>query len=194
MRHSRAQEHERRQQHIEELKQKLERLAGEPVAMGFAPDCPDEIAEKFLESVLAVEEQRERPLFEALKESGVELPPPGDLEGANLNAKLWEVIRAMALSGVYLSHTDHLSDRALYERLWSDTLRERMILMPQDRDFACHIDLIGSGSEEDIQLYLKHYADEESRREWALDRPADVISAHEPTPYDRDRHLPSRPF
>jgi hypothetical protein len=194
MHHSNVQEHERRRQHIEELKQKLECLAGGPVAMGFAPDCPDEIVEKFLESVLAFEEQSERPLFEVLAESGVELPPPGDLEGANLSARLWEVIRAMALSGVYLSHTDHLSDRALYERLWSDTLREPMTLMPQDRDFACHIDLIGSGSEEDIQLYLKHYADEESRREWALDRPEDIITAREPPPYNRNRHLPSHSF
>jgi hypothetical protein len=53
-----------------------------------------------------------------------------------------------------------------------------------------NIDLVGSGSPEDVHLYLKHYAEEETRQQWAKDWPEDVIPEHENPPYDRDRHLP----
>jgi hypothetical protein len=145
--HAEEQELARRQRHIEEMQEKLGRLAGGQLHMGFAPDCPEEIQESFLENVIAFEEQNERPLFDALVEGGVQLPPPNELEDTRLGAKLWEVIRAMSLLGHYLCNTDHLSDRELYRRLWTDTLREPTTMMPQNPNFACHIDLVGSGSE-----------------------------------------------
>ena len=78
----------------------------------------------------------------------------------------------------------------MYERLWNHLLREPVTLMPDNPDFACHIDVIGCCSQEDLQIYLKHYADEETRKQWARDSPDDVIPAHEDPPYDRDRYLP----
>lgn len=87
-------------------------------------------------------------------------------------------------------HTDHLSDRQLYEELWGEILREPTVLMPDNPDFACHIDMTGSGSEEHILLYLKYYADERARRIWKEDWPEDPVPEHEEPPYDRDRHLP----
>ena len=45
-----------------------------------------------------------------------------------------------------------------------------------------------------IQIYLKHYADEEAREHWARRFPEDPIPPHEPLPYDRDRFLPQRPL
>jgi len=68
-------------------------------------------------------------------------------------------------------------------------LREPMVIMPDNPDFAYHIDLVGSGSEEDI-VYLKYYADEEARRRWAADWPSERLPDHELPPFDRDRHLP----
>jgi len=56
------------------------------------------------------------------------------------------------------------------------------------------IDLTGSGSEEDNQIYLKYYADAEHRIQWALDWPDDIIPDHENPPFDRDRHLPQSPI
>ena len=53
-----------------------------------------------------------------------------------------------------------------------------------------HIDLVGSGSEEDIANYLRYYADESTRRDWAREFPDLVLPPHEQPPYDRDRRLP----
>ena len=96
--------------------------------------------------------------------------------------------------GAYLLHTDHLSDRELYEYLYNDGLREEAVLFPENPSYAYMIDLIGSGSEEDNQTYLKYYADEEHRKQWAFDWPDDVIPEHEDPPFDRDQYLPKSPI
>jgi hypothetical protein len=188
------QEHERRQQHIQELRGRITRLSGSSDCTYVSPSCPDDITEKFLEHVLAFEEQEQTPLWDALTDSGVTLPAPDELDDAQLGAKLWEVIRAMSLLGHYLHSTDHLSNRELYRYLWTDALREPTTMMPQNPNFACHIDLVSSGSTEDLHLYLKHYADEDTRRQWAADWPDDVIPDHEDPPFDRDRLLPAPPY
>jgi len=93
---------------------------------------------------------------------------------------------------MFLYNTDHLSDRELYEELWYELLRDENPAMPVNENSACHIDLVGSGSEEDNELYLRYYADEEDRQLWANDWPDDAMPDHETPPYDRDRHLPAR--
>ena len=188
--HLQEKEDEIRSQRIEELKEQIQRISGVPGCIHISPDCPDGIAQSFLQNVLDFESQQERPLFDSLVEGGVCIPAPEDVPDEQLNAKLWEVIRAMALFGHYLYNTDHLSDRELYTLLWNDTLREPTTTMPERPGFACHIDLVGSGSEEDIRLYLKHYAEEGEREQWARDWPEDIIPPHEDPPYDRDRLLP----
>lgn len=67
-------------------------------------------------------------------------------------------------------------------------------MLPDDPDFACHIDLIGSGSDGDIHLYLKYYADEEARYRWAKEWPNEPVPDHAQPPFDRDRHLPRPHF
>ncbi len=187
------QEYERRRQHIEELKEKITAISGFSDNTFVSPDCPDEVAEKFLEQVLAFEDAEQKPLADALTANGITLPPPEELDDAQLKARLWEVINAMSLFGHYLHNTDHLSDRELYEHLTAESLKEPTTLLPQDPDFSCHIDLVGTGSDEDIRLYLTYYADEEAREQWARDWPDEAIPAHEDPPYDRDRHLPKCP-
>jgi hypothetical protein len=184
---------EERQRHIRELQEKLQCIAGGPVPMGFSGDCPDEIRERFLESVVAFEEAEPVALFDELTRMGLQMPAPEDMDDVLLNSKLWEIIRCMSLLGAYLHSTDHLSDRDLYRRLWTDILREPTVLMPHNQDFAEHIDIIGTGSEEDIQLYLKFYADEEARQQWAEDFRDSSIPPPETPPFDRDRHLPQAP-
>jgi hypothetical protein len=184
---------EERQRHIRELQEKLQRIAGGPVPMGFSGDCPDEIRERFLESVVAFEEAEPVALFDELTRMGLQMPAPEDMDDVLLNSKLWEIIRCMSLLGAHLHSTDHLSDRDLYRRLWTDILREPTVLMPHNQDFAEHIDIIGTGSEEDIQLYLKFYADEEARQQWAEDFRDSSIPPPETPPFDRDRPLPQAP-
>jgi len=67
---------------------------------------------------------------------------------------------------MFLYSTNHLSDRELYEELWHEVLREEGPVMQLSNDSAWHIDLLGSGSEEDNWLYLRYYADEETRQRW----------------------------
>ncbi len=155
-------------------------------------DDPKDLKEAFLDYVAAYESREPRPLLDVLAESGVVLPPPEELDDAQINAKLWEMIHALALVGAFLHNTDHLSDRELYTELWNEELREPTVLMPEDAAFACHVDMVGSGSPEHIHLYLKHYAEERERRSWRKQWPDDEIPDHEDPPYDRDRRLPRR--
>ena len=100
---------EERQRHIRELQEKLEHIANGPVKMGFSEDCPEEIRERFLESVLAFEEAEPVALFDELTKMGLQLPAPEEMNDVQLNSKLWEVIRCMSLLGSYLHNTGHLS-------------------------------------------------------------------------------------
>lgn len=180
-----------RETRIQQLKRKAEELTGGEMLAVVSGSCPPDIEEEFWEHMVAFEQAEWIPPFDMLVKGGVSLPLPDELGDSQLTAKLWEVIQGLALLGVYLHNTNHLSDRELYEHLWSDFLREPAVLQPDDPDFACHLDIIGSGSEEDTVIYLKHYANEEERRQWAKEWPEETLPEHEQPPFDRDRHLPA---
>ncbi len=140
---------------IEQLKRKAEELAGGRMVDGKSGECPPDVEEQFWDQVVAYESAPWTTHFKQLEEAGVQLPAPEELNDKELTAKLWEIIRRLAFMRVFLSQTDHLSDRELYTLLWTDTLREETKALPMDGDSAWHIDLLGSGSEEDTQLYLR---------------------------------------
>ena len=180
---------------IERLKREAEDICGgEIVAGGGDADEDLPILEEFWEHVVAFEKAPLGTRFVQLNEAGVALPPPDSLSDAGLHEKLWEVINKLAELRVFLYHTDHLGDRELYALLWHDLLREETTIMPPTPDSACHLDVIGSGSEEDIEMSLKYYCDEEERACWLEQFPEDAIPDHENPPYDRDRHLPKRDY
>ena len=153
-------------------------------------DDPEDLHNLFLKHVAAYEEREESTLFDLLPQSGIPLPSPDELGDEEIGRKLWDVIHGLAQFGTFLHNTDHLSDRDLYIYLWSDALREPAVLMPENSSYAYHIDLVGSGSEEDMHLNLKYYASNEERRQWLKDWPTDTIPDREKPPYDRDRRLP----
>ncbi len=175
---------------IEDLKRRAEELCGGQMEMGSLDDCPADMEESFWKHVVDYEEAPLTTHFHQLEMAGVSLPPPDTLNDQELTAKLWEVIQKLALLRVFIEQTDHLSDRELYSHLWTDSLREQTAALPAAANFACHIPLLGSGSEEDNQLYLKYYADKAWRRHWHKSFPEDPIPVHEDPPYDRDRLLP----
>lgn len=179
------------EQRIARLRQELEKLGGSPVSL---ESMPPDMEEEFLRQVLEYESAEPISLFRLLENSGLEIPAPDELDDTTLPSKLKEIIERMASMGAYLLHTDHLSDRELYHYLYSDGLREEAVLFPENPSYAYMIDLTGSGSETDNQTYLKFYADEEHRQQWARDWPDDSIPDHEAPPYDRDRFLPQSPF
>ena len=175
---------------IEDLKRQAEELCGGQMEVRTLDDCSAEVEEAFWKHVVDYEEAPWTTNFQQLENAGVSLPPPDSLNDEELTAKLWEVIQKLALLHVFIEQTDHLSDRELYTHLWTDSLREETKALPPDANSACHIQMLGSGSEEDNLLYLKYYADEASRRHWQEEFPNDPIPGHEDLPYDRDRVLP----
>lgn len=178
--------------YISDLQRRAEELADGDMLFRESDDMPDRVRRQFWEQVVAFEEAPQIAPFDLLVRGGMELPEPEALDDAQLGPKLWEVIRGMAMLRHFLYSTDHLSDRELYEALWRDILRQEVPDMPVDMDSAWHIDLLGSGSEEDSQLYLRYYADEDYRRDWAKDWPDDPMPPSEKPPFDRDRLLPKR--
>lgn len=175
---------------INELKHKAEELAGGEMTTWESEACPPGLSEQFWRHVVDYESAPLTCEFDRLTEQGVELPEPESMTDEQLTAKLWEVIERLAAMRVFLSNTNHLSDRELYADLWSDLLREMNPLMPYDENSAYHIDPLGGCSEEDIHQYMKYYADDEYRSRWQKDWPDYEMPPHEVPPYDRDRLLP----
>lgn len=178
---------------INELKEEARQAAGGEMVEFEADDCPDEVTEQFWEDVAAWEKAADTSNFQQLVEAGLELPPPEEIDNEQLHATLWKVIEGLAERRVFLSCTDHLDDRQLYTLLCEDLLHEVSKDLPPEAGWTEHLDVLGSGSEEDTYLYLKYYADDEWRRSWSEDFPDDEIPDHEDPPYDRDRLLPKPP-
>ena len=178
------------EERIAKLRQEVEKLGGGTMSL---ESMPADMEEEFLRHVLEYESAEPISLLRLLENSGLEVPPPDRFDDEQLAIKLKEIVERMASLGAYLLHTDHLSDRALYEYLYQDGLREEAVLFPENPSYAYMIDLTGSGSEEDNQTYLTYYADEEYRRQWTHDWPDDQLPDHEDPPFDRDRFLPQSP-
>jgi hypothetical protein len=178
------------EERINKLRAELEKLGGNTSTL---ESMPADMEEEFLRHVLEYETAEQISLLRLLENSGLEIPPPESLDDDALKIKLKEIIDRMASVGSYLLHTNHLSDRDLYEYLYHEAFREETVLFPENPSYAYMIDLTGSGSEDDNQTYLKYYADEEYRRQWAHDWPDDRMPEHEEPPFDRDRFLPQSP-
>lgn len=178
------------EERINKLRAELEKLGGNTSTL---ESMPADMEEEFLRHVLEYETAEQISLLRLLENSGLEVPPPESLDDDALKIKLKEIVDRMASVGSYLLHTNHLSDRDLYDYLYHEALREETVLFPENPSYAYMIDLTGSGSEDDNQTYLKYYADEEYRRRWAHDWPNDPMPEHEEPPFDRDRFLPQSP-
>ena len=179
------------EERIAKLRQEVEKLGGSTMSL---ESMPADMEEEFLRHVLEYESAEPISLLRLLENSGLEIPAPDQLDDEYLPSKLRELIDRLASLGAYLLHTDHLSDRALYEYLYHDGLREEAVLFPENPSYAYMIDLTGSGNDEDNQLYLKYYADEKYRSQWAHDWPGDPLPDREDPPFDRDRFLPQSPI
>ncbi|HSE15831.1 MAG TPA: hypothetical protein VLB46_02195 [Pyrinomonadaceae bacterium] len=178
------------EERIAKLRAELEKLGSSTSKL---ESMPADVEEEFLRHVLEYETAEPISLLRLLANSGLEVRAPETLADDALKIKLKELIERMASMGAYLIHTNHLSDRELYEYLYSDALREETILFPENPSYAYVIDLTGSGSDEDNQTYLKYYADTQYRRRWAYDWPDDPMPEHVEPAFDRDRFLPQSP-
>jgi hypothetical protein len=178
------------EERINKLRAELEKIGGSTATL---ESMPADMEEEFLRHVLEYETAEQISLLRLLENSGMEVLAPESLDDDALKIKLKEMIDRMASLGAYVLHTNHVSDRDLYEYLFHEALREETVLFPENPSYAYMIDLTGSGSEDDNQTYLKYYADEQYRRQWAHDWPNDPIPEREEPPFDRDRFLPQSP-
>ena len=175
---------------IDALKRRVEEVAGEGTTVWESDTLSPEQRRHFWQRVVDHETAPSTTDFQRLTNTGIDLPEPDSMDDDRMAAKLWEVIDALADLGVFLRQTDHLSDRDLYTALWRDVLRQEVPIVPEGEVGAWIVDLLGGGSEQDIHLYLKYYADEEDRRRWKVDYPDDEMPEREQPPFDRDRRLP----
>lgn len=181
-----------RKERIEQLKARAAELSKGSFTSFTSDECPLEIQEAFWRNVVEIEAAGTTTLVKVLEERGFELTPAEGLTDEQLTKKLWALIGRLAEQCCFLTHTDHLSDRDLYVHLLDVTLKEEIesaVLNP-DMGGAYHYDLIGGGSDEDIQIMLRYYSTEEDREQWHADFPEDVIPPMRSLPYDRDRLLP----
>jgi hypothetical protein len=127
--------------------------------------------------------------FEKLLARGTSLPEPSAIADADIRTKLWEVLAGLVKLGVYLDHTDHLSDRELYAKLWNEILTQEV---PEFDELGNNcVAVLHPGDDADDKIYLKHFADEEWRDHWVKDNPGYEMPPHEDPPFNRDILLPN---
>ena len=179
-----------REQRITAIKEQLQRIAGGKMVCHESPSMSLEQREQFWERILACESEGPYTSdFERLVKRGIELPAPDTVDDAILTVKLWEVIHALDELHVMLECTNHLSDRELYTQLWSHSLRVEVPVSDYEDDGDWHLDMVSTGSEENIRAWLMYYADEKTRLRWQKNHPDYDMPARARAPYDRDRVL-----
>ncbi|HCA38148.1 MAG: hypothetical protein QF781_01530 [Phycisphaerales bacterium] len=123
--------------------------------------------------------------MERLRNEGVQLPPPENADESAIADLTLRLILSLAERSVYLTHTDHLSDRALYTYLVDTALA--LPAPPRQPGSIELIDLCppyGHG----IELMLACYASDDMRQQ--LSRKGISIPPRRPLSVDRDRTLP----
>jgi hypothetical protein len=176
------------EERIAKLKRRAMELGGTPTASFEAPDTPLEILEQFWRNVVEFEE-REMGLIPSVSLPPLEFPDATDLADCEVTDLLWRKIEELAERRIFLEQTDHLSDRELYRELCSPEMRE-LTTQAVPESGSIHFDILGGYSEQDINLYLKYYADDLSREHWKNDWPDDQIPNKETPPHSRDARLP----
>jgi hypothetical protein len=178
---------------INELKHRAEEIAGGEMTAFEAENAPPELVEGFWQHVVDFESAPDTSQAEQLANAGITLSHPDELDDTALTARLWEIIHALAARNTFIHNTDHLSDRELYTHLVTESLHEIT------KEFAapgwnCHIDILGGCSEEDIELSMRFYTDDEERARWMTSFPDYVMPPKEKPPFDRDRLLPKAEY
>ena len=167
---------------------------GQKNVMWVSNDLPAEIAEQFMHRVIQIETQHKNAkrttLWKKLSCLGLDLLPPEQLDDSSLGVKLQELVNHLAGIRRFLEHTDHLSDRELYKKLYLEILPKKIEDAPYSANDWIMISTISGNSREERHIHLLYYASEEERINWAKDNPAEELPSLQAPPYDRDRYLP----
>ncbi len=126
--------------------------------------------------------------LEQLNEVGIHPICAFLLDDDELVEALGQVTSTLGELGIFLLHTNHLADRALYTRLLDHILVEPVRDLPPDAGVHEFIDLIGGGGPVECELYQKYYATVAERKLFLKEHGYAV--AQEVPVSDRDHALP----
>lgn len=135
------------------------------------------------------------PARELYGKLGFNPPPPSMVDDFQLRGRLWEFIYALAGRRFYLHRSDHLNDQQLYQWLFHKWFEEKVADIPFAAEWNCHVGVldIENDNEPDRQIYLRYFASEKERLEWAALNPRKKLPPRQAAPNDRDRWLPEPP-
>src|ERR1043165_2631149 len=109
---------------------------------------------------------------EILRRHGYEPLPPEQVDDFQMRGRLWEFIYALAGRRFFLSDTNHLSDRELYTWLYNEWLDEETCDIPPEAEWNTRMSPNEpTGRDEDTAIWLRFYADEETREQAGIDFP-----------------------
>ncbi|HEX8463415.1 MAG TPA: hypothetical protein VF627_02245, partial [Abditibacterium sp.] len=174
---------------IHRLKNEAKEITGAEMTMDESENAPPEVLEQFWKNIVAFERAEREPrtsMRQKLESAGISLPPSSELGDAELHTRLWQLIDWMAEQKTYLSDTDHLSDRELYDFL----LEEAEESVNEFPGMNCHLSPTGSCGEDDMLIIFRFYADDAWREHWLKDWPDYPMPPRETPPYSRDHLLP----
>jgi len=134
-----------------------------------------------------------RPAREVFRRLDYEPLPSASVDDFQLRGRLWELIYALAGRRIYLHHTDHLTDRKLYAWLADQWLDEEMADIPPELEWNCKVDASDFDNGLDPIVWLRFFASENERQEFAAEHNLKSLPPHEDPPCDRDRWLPEPP-
>lgn len=160
-------------------------MGGTPVADMSLKELKGEAA--MLKYFLAIEYDQGPTIAQNLIEAGVLLPDPESLNDVQVSEKVWEVINGLAKLNHYISMTDHLSDRELYQFFWSGFLDQTTSEMGEGLGIvAREHQIVDSDSRE----YYKYYSNEFDIEFFDSIYPDEEPPTRVEPPYDRDSKLP----
>ncbi len=169
-----------------ELRDELERYFDESISRVNVQHLTLAAENDFLASMLAWEQAPVLPIYRWF-EPELRPPRPESLDDADLPHILESLIQKLYQKRIVLDFTGHLSDRQLYTLIFRDILPAREKKMDWPATWL-HWDCTGPTG--DPEVWLRHYASEQEREEWAATY-RQPLPPPAPLPYPRD--LPTEP-
>ena len=170
-----------------QLRDELEPFYDESLARVNSTVVPTPVENEFLASMLAWERAPVLPIAQWFTPE-LKLPQPDQLTEAAAHALLWQTVEQLFEKRIVLDFTDHLSDRELYCMIFRDilpTLEKKIDAAGNYLHWDC-ADVCG-----DPQTWLRYYASDEERENWAADTDEPLPDREKPP---HPRQLPRRPL
>lgn len=172
------------------LTERAARVTGRPFDGSTFDQLPPTWEHRYWQAVIQARPgatESPRALFES---GGFAIPPADALDDDQLTFRLWQLIRRMERVNIFLTSTDHLSDRQLYVWLRETGLNKFLMTAPGSTSTYTGLDVIGGGSDEEFEIWARYYMDDAEREHWIEEHPEEEIPEPQERPFERDRFLP----